>query len=89
MALHINFREGHAARYFMIHRRRQDVEGVLIIRRGDAAEGIARRFCIEELARLRGAAVAFLASDAMAGVSVGAVRTRRPYRGGDRGVESP
>ena len=89
MALHINFREGHAARYFVVHGRREDVKGVLIIRGGDAAEGIARRLRVEELARLRGAAVALLASEAMAGVSVGAVRTRRPYRGGDRGVESP
>ena len=54
MALDVDLREGHAARYFMIHGRREHIKGVLIIRRGDAAEGIARRFCIEELARLRG-----------------------------------
>ena len=57
MALDVNLREGDAARYFMIHGRREDVEGVLTISRGDAAEGVARRLCREELARLRGSAI--------------------------------
>ena len=57
MALDVNLREGDAARYFMIHGRREDVERILIIAGGDAAEGVAGRFCSEELARLRGSAI--------------------------------
>ena len=57
MALDVDLREGDAARYFMIYRRREDVEGVLIIAGGDAAEGVARRLCREVLARLRGDAI--------------------------------
>ena len=54
MALDVDLREGDAARYLVIYRRREDVEGVLIIAGGDAAERVARTLCVEELARLRG-----------------------------------
>ena len=57
MALDINLCEGYPTFDFVIYRRREDVEGVLIIAGGDAAEGVTRRCCFEELARLRGDAI--------------------------------
>ena len=54
MALDVNLREGDAAPHLLIHGRREHIKSVLIIAGGDAAEGVARRFTIEELAGLRG-----------------------------------